>query len=170
MLKRFLVAIAIFYTFTIPYARAQPSISQVELIRGVASCADFIQVYQVCQDLTGQLYVGNGVAAVPAGAQQAVYDNGSCTTTKTINGNNGARQKVTLGGNCTITFTIPTASTYVFLKVVQNSGAHYNIAWSNAKWAAGLVPVITQTDAAVDVISCYLDTEGVYCQFSQDFH
>jgi hypothetical protein len=50
----------------------------------------------------------------------------------------------------------------VILKITQATGAHYNITWTATKWDSGFVPLITQTDGAVDFISVYLDSTGAY--------
>jgi hypothetical protein len=100
------------------------------------------------------------------------YDNGTCTTAKTINPANGNRQKVTLTNAqaCALTFTQPTGSTVSLqLKIIQSSAGGFNGTITGGKWPAGTVPTITATSAAVDIATCYLDGTNTYCVASQDF-
>jgi hypothetical protein len=101
------------------------------------------------------------------------YDNGICTTSKTIDPANGNRQKVTLthAQTCVLTFTQPSSGTVgILLKVVQDTTSAYDGAISGTiRWPGAEVPIITKTAGAVDIISCYLDGTYVYCVPSQDF-
>jgi hypothetical protein len=102
----------------------------------------------------------------------AEYDNGVCTTTKTVNPANGNRQKVTLTNaqTCALTFTQPSSSTVsIQLKIIQSAAGSFNGTISGGKWPGGTVPTITATTGAVDIISCYLDGTNVYCVATQDF-
>lgn len=100
------------------------------------------------------------------------YDNGTCTTSKTISLANGNRQKVTLtnADTCTLTFTQPSSSTAsVQLKIIQSSAGSFNGLISGGKWPGGAVPTITATSAAVDIATCYLDGTNAYCVATQNF-
>jgi hypothetical protein len=102
----------------------------------------------------------------------AEYDNGTCTTSKTITPVNGNRQKVTLtnGQTCALSFTQPSSGTVsVQLKVIQSTTSSYNGAISGCKWPSGTTPTITQTTGAIDVVSAYLDGTNAYCVATQDF-
>ena len=102
----------------------------------------------------------------------AEYSNGTCTTAATIAPANGNRQSVTLtaGDTCALTFTQPSTGTIsITIKIIQSSSSSYNGGISGGKWPAGTVPTITQTAAAVDFISCYLDGTNTYCVASQNF-
>lgn len=120
---------------------------------------------------TSVLYVCNPANTwVAVAGVSAEYDNGTCTTTKTVSAANGSVQKVTLGAVCAVSWTQPTSGTAkILLKVIQATGTHYNITWTSTKWPSAAPPTITATDAAVDIISCYLDGSSVYCVPSQDF-
>lgn len=113
-------------------------------------------------------YVGDG--SLLTGTE---YDNGTCTTAKTISAANGSRQKVALthGDTCTLTFVQPSSGTMtILLKVIQDSISDYDGAISGTiKWPGAEVPIITKTTGAIDIISCYLDGTYVYCVPSQDF-
>ena len=102
----------------------------------------------------------------------AEYDNGTCTTSKTITPVNGNRQKVTLtnGQTCALTFTQPSSGTVsVQLRVIQSTTSSYNGAISGCKWPSGTTPTITATTGAIDVVSAYLDGTNAYCVATQDF-
>ena len=100
------------------------------------------------------------------------YSLGTCTTAATINPTNGNRQKITLtaGDTCALTFTQPTAATAsITLKIVQASTGSFNGAISGALWPDSTIPTITQTSAAVDFITCYLDGSNAFCVPVQNF-
>lgn len=102
----------------------------------------------------------------------AEFDNGTCSTAKTIVALNGNKQKVTLtnGSTCALTFTQPsTGTTSISLKIVQSAVSTFNGGISGGKWPGGVVPTITQTSGAIDFISCYLDGTNAFCVASQDF-
>ena len=114
----------------------------------------------------------NGVDYVVMTKAVVEYDNGTCTTSKTISAVNGNRQKVLLtnGQTCALTFTQPTVGTMnILLKITQSGTSSYNGAISGGKWPGGVVPTITATNGAVDIVSCYLDGTNAYCVASQDF-
>ena len=97
---------------------------------------------------------------------QPQYDNGTCTTAKTISAANGNHQKVILtnGQTCALTFTQPTSGTaIVILKITQSAVSTYNGVISGGKWPSGSPPVITASNAAVDIVQCYLDGSNAYC-------
>lgn len=120
---------------------------------------------------TGDVKVSAGVlVSVVPGTTQAEYNNGVCTTAKTISAANGNRQRVYLsaGQTCVLTFTQPTTGTMsILLKVIQASTPTGAI--SGGLWPGGAVPTITSLAGAVDIISCYLDGTQVYCGAIQDF-
>jgi hypothetical protein len=100
------------------------------------------------------------------------FDNGTCTTAKTIDPANGNRQKVTLTNaqTCVLTFTQPTGATMSLqLKVIQSAAGSFNGLISGGKWPGAVVPTITATTGAVDIVSCYLDGTDAKCVATQDF-
>jgi hypothetical protein len=102
----------------------------------------------------------------------AEFSNGTCTTAKTIDPVNGNKQKVTLtnGSTCALTFTQPASGTAtVQLKITQSAVSTFNGGISGCKWPGGVVPTITQTTGAVDMLSVYLDGTTAYCQIAQAF-
>jgi hypothetical protein len=101
------------------------------------------------------------------------FNNNTCTTAKTITPVNGNKQKVTLtnGSTCALTFTQPSSGTAtVQLKVIQSAVSSFNGGISGCKWPGGVVPTITQTTGAVDMVSVYLDGTNAYCQIAQAFN
>lgn len=112
--------------------------------------------------------------AVKAGVfyTNAEFSNGTCTTALTVDPVNGNRQKVTLtnADTCALTFTQPASGTAtVQLKVTQSAVSTFNGGISGCKWPGGVVPTITQTTGAVDMVSAYLDGTTAYCQIAQAF-
>lgn len=102
----------------------------------------------------------------------AEFNNGTCTTALTVNPKNGNRQKVTLTNaqTCALTFTQPTTGTVsIQLKIIQSSAGSFNGLISGGKWPGGVVPTITATSGAVDIVTCYLDGTNAYCIASQNF-
>jgi hypothetical protein len=102
----------------------------------------------------------------------AEFSNGTCTTAKTIDPVNGNKQTVTLtnGSTCALTFTQPASGTAtVQLKITQSAVSTFNGGISGCKWPGGVVPTITQTTGAVDMLSVYLDGTNAYCQIAQAF-
>ena len=149
------------------------------------ACAQFgnnakkIQGMPLCGGVTptaGQALTWDGSTscwgAAGAGSSSAEYDNGTCTTGKTISAAHGPRQKVLLtdAQTCALTFIQPSSGTLVLqLRVAQSSAGAFSGAISGGKWPGGIVPTITATSGAVDFVSCYLDGTNTYCVASQDF-
>jgi hypothetical protein len=103
----------------------------------------------------------------------AEFSNGTCTTALTVTPVNGNRQRVTLtdANVCALTFTQPVTGTGVVqLKVTQSAAGAFSGGISGCKWPGGVVPTITQTSGAVDILSAYLDGTTAYCQIGQAFN
>jgi len=85
----------------------------------------------------------------------AEYDNGNSGSSKTINWNNGQKQKITLTDNCTFTFTAPTSGIGVFrLKLIQDGTGSRTVTWpANVKWPNSTPPTLTTTANAYDIIA-----------------
>ena len=115
---------------------------------------------------------GDSVAMTATLLTNPEFDNGTCTTAKTIDPTKGNRQKVTLTNaqTCALAFTQPTTGTAsIQLKVIQSAAGSFNGAISGGKWPGGSVPAITATTGAVDIVTCYLDGTAAYCVATQDF-
>ena len=92
------------------------------------------------------------------------YDNGNSGTSKTIDWNNGNKQKITLTGNCTLTFTAPAGGVGNYqLLVIQDGTGSRTLTWpGTVKWAGGVASTLTLTAAGVDIISFYYNGTNYY--------
>ena len=114
---------------------------------------------------------------VPSNVQPAEFDNGTCTTAKTITPVNGTEQLVTLTNaqTCALTFTAPVSgTTTISLSIKQSTAGSFNglISTSGVFWPSGSIPVITATTGAEDFIVCKYRTispAGYRCVATQDF-
>ncbi len=90
----------------------------------------------------------------------AEYDNGSVTTTATINWANGNVQYVTLTGNTTFTFNNPLSGMRAILQV---AGAYTPTFPSTVRWGGGSAPTATATAGYKDIYSfIYSGKESLY--------
>ncbi len=99
-----------------------------------------------------------------AAAFSSEYDNGNSGTSKTIDWNNGNKQKITLTGNCTLTFTAPAGGVGNYqLLVIEDGTGSRTLTWpGTVKWAGGVAPTLTLTAAGVDIISLYYNGTNYY--------
>lgn len=92
------------------------------------------------------------------------------STALTIDPMAGREQSIAMTGNCTVTLNqanIPVGKvTYVTLKMIQGTGAHYSMTIAGAKWGSGSAATLTQTDAAVDYWTCRCDGTRADCSAS----
>lgn len=91
------------------------------------------------------------------------FDNGSSGAAKTIDWNNGNKQKVTLTANTTLTFTDPlvaNSTAGLQLTVIQGSGP-YTITWpGSVKSPDGATPTISAANGAEDIHGLYFNGTG----------
>lgn len=102
------------------------------------------------------------------------YDNGNSGTTKTINWNNGNKQKVTLapaaGNEVTLAFTAPPGTGNVTLKLVQDASGSRTVTWpATVKWPAGTAPTLTAAAGSIDIITLYYDETSYHGGSSLNF-
>ncbi len=98
------------------------------------------------------------------------YDNGNSGTTKTINWNEGQKQKVILTGDVTFTFINPPSNCNLLLKATQDGTGTRATTWpSNVKWPGGLGDLAAATGNQVDICSFYFDGTRYYGVASLDF-
>lgn len=85
------------------------------------------------------------------------YDAGNSGTSKTIDWNNAATQKLTLTGNCVLTFDNPCAAGSIYiLRSIQGSGPYTLTFPGTVKWAGNAsAPTLTATSGRKDVFSFY---------------
>lgn len=70
---------------------------------------------------------------------------------------------LTLTGNTTLTFTNPPSSGYykeALIIVTQGGSGSYSLTITNGKYTDGIVPVLTTTVGAVDVLSYFTVDSG----------
>jgi hypothetical protein len=85
-----------------------------------------------------------------------LYDNGNSGNSKTIDWNNGIKQKITLTPttNCVLSFTDPPGPAGLSLEVHQNSAGSKTVTWpGNVLHPGGIAPTLTTTASGTDIIS-----------------
>lgn len=100
------------------------------------------------------------------------YDNGDSGSSATINWNNGNKQRVTsTAAPATLTFTDPSGSCNLLLKVIQGSGGSKTITWptGKVKWPSATAPTLSTTAGYIDIITFYFDGSNYYGVGSLDF-
>ncbi len=92
------------------------------------------------------------------------YDNGASGISKTIDWNNGQKQKITLTANCTLTFADFTSGVAnCVLKIVQDATGSRTVTFPiGVLWEGGTAPTLTTTANAVDILSFYFDGSYYY--------
>jgi hypothetical protein len=121
--------------------------------------------------------VGSGVVDIAGGLKidetayfDAENDDGTCTTTDTIDWSIGNHHKSTLGGTCTYTFTAPAGPTTITLKIVQDgTGSRTTTFPASVKWSGGTAPTLSTAAASVDIVSFYYDGSVFYGASALDF-
>jgi len=99
----------------------------------------------------------------------------SLSGTATWDASQGAYGEISLTENTTLAITNLPLGTSAVLKVIQNPSSTFNITayttdlGGSVDWPGGLVPTITATINAVDIISFLADTSDVYASIKQDF-
>jgi len=100
----------------------------------------------------------------------AIYDNGNSGTSKTIDWNNGNKQKITLTGNCTLTFTAPSGPCSLQLIVVQDGTGGRTLTYpASVKWAGGSPITLSTAANSVDIVSFLYDGGSYYATGSTNF-
>jgi hypothetical protein len=81
------------------------------------------------------------------------YNHGSVTTSRTANYLNGTTQTYTLDGDTAFTFSgLPSAWAELTLILTQGTGGNHVPTFAGVKWAGGVVPTLSTTAGAVDII------------------
>jgi len=101
----------------------------------------------------------------------AEIDNGTPTTSVTIDWTTGQKQRVTLGGNTVISFTAPPGVSHLMLVVVQDVSGNRTPTWpGTVKWAkGGSPPNLTNQGDSIDIVSFYFDGTNYYGVGTTDF-
>jgi hypothetical protein len=115
-------------------------------------------------DIAGDLQVQESIIL------DAEVDDGTCSTSDTIDWGTGNHHKSTLSGSCTYTFTAPGGPTTVTLKIVQSAGSDTVTFPATVKWnSGGTAPTLSTAASAIDFISCYYDGTNYFCMAGLDF-
>jgi hypothetical protein len=73
-------------------------------------------------------------------------------------------------GNCTFTFTAPSGPTNILLRIIQDATGGRTITWpASVKWPSAVVPTLSTTASAEDIVTCYYNGTNYYCQIGLDF-
>ena len=100
----------------------------------------------------------------------AEVDDGNSSTADTIDWTTGNYHKSTMTGNCTYTFTAPTGTARVQLKLVQDATGSRVATWpASVKWPGGTAPTLTTAANAVDIITFYYDGTSFYAVETLNF-
>jgi len=100
------------------------------------------------------------------------HDNGNSGAAKTIDWNNGQKQKVTLTDDATLTLTDPGGPCNLILKLVQDGTGSRSPSWSvsgSIYWPDGTEPTWSTGAGEVDIISFYFDGTDYYGQAGLNF-
>lgn len=112
-------------------------------------------------------------SSVNFGAKTAYFtetDNGNSSTADTIDWGLSNKQKSTLTGNCTFTFTAPSGSCSLVLKLVQDATGSRTVTWpASVHWSGGTAPTLTTTASKVDIITFYYDGSTYFGNYSLNF-
>jgi hypothetical protein len=96
----------------------------------------------------------------PTGPNPIVNEvnDGNTGTAITINFTTGPNHVVTVTGACTFTFTAPSNSRHVQVRLVYGGAGGYALTWPAAvKWAGGAQPSWVTTVGAVNIASFFYD-------------
>ena len=106
-----------------------------------------------------------GSVSSASGIVYTVPSSVNSSTSLTIDPTVGRLQPVAMTGNCTATFDMTKVSSGqvipVTLQITQGTGSHYSLTLNQSagvavKWSGATAATLTQTDAAVDYITCFV--------------
>lgn len=122
--------------------------------------------------MTGDLDLNNNdITEIKTATFNGEYDNGNSGTSKTIDWNNGQKQKITTTGSCVLTFTAPAGPCNLLLRIVHEASATaYTYTWpASVKFPGNTDPATTNTSGAVDIVSLYFDGTSYFGVASLNF-
>jgi hypothetical protein len=97
------------------------------------------------------------------------FDNGSSGAAKTIDWNNGQKQKVTLTANTTLTFTAPLGAGSFTLRLIQDGTGGRSVTWpATVKWPGTAADISDLTLNQYTVASIYYDGTNYNTQVPKD--
>lgn len=124
--------------------------------------------------MAGDIAMGNNdIGGLKTATFNGEYDAGNSGANKTIDWNNGGKQKLALTDNVTIAFTAPAGPTSgLILKIVQNASAAKSItAWPAAvEWPNSLTPTMSATLSRHDLYMFYYDGTTYYGTALQNYN
>jgi hypothetical protein len=121
-------------------------------------------------DVNGTIRSTAGIIISKDAVFAAEYDNGNSGTAITINWGNGNKQKVTLTANCTFTFTAPSGTCNLILRLIQDATGGRTVTWpAIVKWVNGTAPTLSTAANAVDIVSFYYNGTNYYGTYSLNF-
>lgn len=95
---------------------------------------------------------------------KAEYDNGTFTTSGTIDWNNGQKQKVVLGGDASISFTDPPGPCHLTLRWLQDATGGRTPSWpaSGFEWTDKTEPTWATGANEVNIVHVYFDGQDYW--------
>ena len=100
----------------------------------------------------------------------AEINNGNSGSAKTIDWTLGNKQVITMTDNCVLTFTNPSGPCNLLLRVVVGGSGSYSLTHpGNVQWPGGLLPSISSSIGAKDLIGYYFDGTNYYATLSPNF-
>lgn len=97
------------------------------------------------------------------------YDNGNSGASKTINWNNGDRQKVTITAATTLSYSNATAGQTLTLRVVEDGTGGWSVTLPTSKWPGGIAGSFTTTASAINLLIVYYDGTNYLTQLASGF-
>jgi len=98
---------------------------------------------------------------------------GNSGTSKTIDWTAGNKQKMTLTGNCEVSFTDPSGSAPLELRLIQDTTGGRTVTWSGMtiKWEGGIAATLTAASNAIDIVEFTYDSgeDTYYGSCKNDF-
>jgi len=98
---------------------------------------------------------------------------GNSGTSKTIDWTAGNKQKMTLTGDCEVSFTDPSGSAPLELRLIQDTTGGRTVTWSGMtlKWEGGIAATLTAASNAIDIVEFTYDSgeDTYYGSCKNDF-
>jgi parallel beta-helix repeat protein len=99
------------------------------------------------------------------------YNNGTWLgSAKTVNWNNGQKQRAILGINVTLTLTDPPGPSNVLLRLIQDATGGRTVTWpASVMWPGGTPPTLSAGANAEDIVTFYYNGTTYYGVASLNF-
>lgn len=120
--------------------------------------------------IDGDLTVNGKVSVEDSSSFEGLITNGNGGANKTIDWTAGNYQSIILNSTPTVlTFTAPPGVASVHLFLIQDAGGSKTVTWPTIKWGEGLVPTLTTTANAVDIVTFVWTGSSWYGMAGWDF-